>query len=305
MVELYRDAFGSQKLVEFIVVKMKGEVIGFASFFYLYSTWEGRSIFTDDVIVSSHCSEMNVDVFILKKIAEMALHRKCSRLQFYINKTDNLSREKYQKLGGTPLQEWLTVRLSKTPLTAFANEPNQMTGQFLIRPAMKEDVESILYMIQCLAEYEKEPFGVKIDKNILLEDGFGSIPYYRCFIAESHDDSLVIETNSDLKSDKMPHNPKIVGIALYYVIYCKRKGKVLHLEDLYVKERFRNRGLGTALMKECAKVGLAEGCNEMNWQVLDWNQNAIDLYEKIGGKIMYDLELIRITRDNMLALIQK
>jgi hypothetical protein len=54
--ELYRDAFGSQKLVEFIVVKMKGEVIGFASFFYLYSTWEGRSIFTDDVIVSSHCS---------------------------------------------------------------------------------------------------------------------------------------------------------------------------------------------------------------------------------------------------------
>jgi hypothetical protein len=43
----------------------------------------------------------------------------------------------------------------------------------------------------------------------------------------------------------------------------------------------------------------------MNWQVLDWNQNAIDLYEKIGGKIMYDLELIRITRDNMLALIQK
>jgi hypothetical protein len=126
MVELYRDAFGSQKLVEFIVVKMKGEVIGFASFFYLYSTWEGRSIFTDDVIVSSHCSEMNVDVFILKKIAEMALHRKCSRLQFYINKTDNLSREKYQKLGGTPLQEWLTVRLSKTPLTAFANEPNQV-----------------------------------------------------------------------------------------------------------------------------------------------------------------------------------
>jgi hypothetical protein len=44
----------------------------------------------------------------------------------------------------------------------------------------------------------------------------------------------------DLKSDKMPHNPKIVGIALYYVIYCKRKGKVLHLEDLYVKERFRS-----------------------------------------------------------------
>jgi GNAT superfamily N-acetyltransferase len=121
-----------------------------------------------------------------------------------------------------------------------------------------------------LAEFENGL--VKLSKEQLLEDGFGERPYYYTLLAEVQDE---------------PHSPPhVVALALYYFQYSTWEGRTLYLEDLFVKEEYRGKGIGTKMFKELAKEAKAHKCARFQWQVLDWNQKAIDLYHKIGAKAL-------------------
>lgn len=131
-----------------------------------------------------------------------------------------------------------------------------------IRKATEEDFPEIFLLIKELAAFEKSPGKVTNSVELMKHEK----EYFHCFVAET-------ETG------------KIVGMALYFFAYFTWVGKSLYLEDLYVKESFRKHKIGTALLGKIFEVANAEDCKRVRWQVLNWNQAAIQLYKKSGAVI--------------------
>ncbi len=144
----------------------------------------------------------------------------------------------------------------------------------IIRKATKNDMPSVLELIQELATFEKEPDAVVVTVDDLIRDGFSENPLFQCFVAEEENE--------------------IIGMALYYYRYSTWKGKTIHLEDLIVKENKRGTGAGFALYKEIIKQGKAENVRRIEWNVLDWNTPAIDFYEKSGAKVLGDWRVVHM-----------
>lgn len=144
----------------------------------------------------------------------------------------------------------------------------------MIRKATKNDMPSVLELIQELATFEKEPDAVVVTVDDLVRDGFSANPLFQCFVAEVENE--------------------IIGMALYYYRYSTWKGKTIHLEDLIVKENKRGTGAGFALYKEIIKQGKAENVRRIEWNVLDWNTPAIDFYEKSGAKVLSDWRVVHM-----------
>ena len=144
----------------------------------------------------------------------------------------------------------------------------------IIRKATKNDMPSVLELIQELATFEKEPDAVMVTVDDLVRDGFSENPLFQCFVAEV--------------------DGEIIGMALYYYRYSTWKGKTIHLEDLIVKESKRGTGAGFALYKEIIKQGKAENVRRIEWNVLDWNTPAIDFYEKSGAKVLGDWRVVHM-----------
>ena len=138
----------------------------------------------------------------------------------------------------------------------------------IIRIATKNDMPSVLELIQELAVFEKEPEAVEVTAEDLVRDGFSENPLFECFVAEEKNE--------------------IIGMALYYYRFSTWKGKTIHLEDLIVKEDKRGTGAGFALYSEIIKKGKAENVRRIEWNVLDWNTPAINFYEKSGANVLKD-----------------
>lgn len=137
-------------------------------------------------------------------------------------------------------------------------------NQYTIRTAVKEDCEKLLGLIKELAIYEKEPDAVTVSLEHFIESGFGEKPVWGAFVAEVEGE--------------------IVGMSLYYVRYSTWKGQRLYLEDLIVTESFRGHGLGKELFEKTIEFGKENGYSGMMWQVLDWNEPAINFYKKYQTK---------------------
>ncbi len=128
-----------------------------------------------------------------------------------------------------------------------------------IRPANIQDVSAIHRLIFELAVFEKAPEQFVLTQEKLLEDGFGASPKYICFVAELEN--------------------SIVGMSFCYIRYSTWKGPVLYLEDLIVSEPYRRKGIGKELFQYTCDYALANNYTRLQWQVLDWNQSAIDFYK--------------------------
>lgn len=144
----------------------------------------------------------------------------------------------------------------------------------VVRDAQKADMESVLTLIKELAVYEKEPEAVVVTVADLERDGFGANPAFHCFVAQM--------------------DTKVVGIALTYMRYSTWKGPVLHLEDLVVSQSKRGHGIGTLLLDAVVKQGQALGVKRICWEVLDWNEPAINFYEQKGANVMRDWDVVQM-----------
>ena len=138
----------------------------------------------------------------------------------------------------------------------------------VIRPGVVEDLPEVVDMIRELADYEKSLDKVEVTADILERDGFGDHPYFWLTIAEK--------------------DGEIAGLAFYFIRYSTWKGKTLYLEDFVVKTKFRRQGIGTALFNDLKRKVAEENLAGLVWQVLDWNQPAIDFYRKHGASISSD-----------------
>ena len=156
---------------------------------------------------------------------------------------------------------------------------------FTIREATKKDMQQVLNLIKELALFEKEPNAVEVSVGDLQKDGFGENPAFKCFVAEI--------------------NNTVEGIALVYNRYSTWKGVVLHLEDLVVNPKMRGMGLGTALLDKVVKYGSRLGVKRIIWEVLDWNEDAINLYKKKGAKILRDWDVVQLNEQGIKNYISK
>jgi GNAT superfamily N-acetyltransferase len=134
-----------------------------------------------------------------------------------------------------------------------------------LRIAIKEDCPRLLDLVHELALFEKAPEEVTVTLNEFEEAGFGNKPVWKAFVVES--------------------DGVIVGFALYYIRYSTWKGCRMYLEDLIVTESWRGKGVGKLLFDRLIQEARELGFNGMTWQVLDWNEPAINFYKKYEAAI--------------------
>ncbi|MGB5358691.1 N-acetyltransferase family protein [Eudoraea sp.] len=157
--------------------------------------------------------------------------------------------------------------------------------EYQIREAVAEDMPAVLELIKELASFEREAHAVEMTTERLVKDGFGSEKLFQCFVG-------VIDKN-------------VEGMALLYPRYSTWKGPVIHLEDLIVSEAFRGSGLGTALLDEVVKFGAKLGVKRISWDVLDWNDPAIEFYEKKGAKVLRDWDVVHLDERGIQEYLSK
>lgn len=129
-----------------------------------------------------------------------------------------------------------------------------------IRRAVEKDCEQIINLVKELAVYEKAPNEVTVSLEQFTKSGFGAQPVWWAFVAE--DDN------------------RIIGFALYYIRFSTWKGERMYLEDFLVTEHCRGKGVGKMLFDALIQEAKEKQFNAIVWQVLDWNEPAINFYKK-------------------------
>jgi GNAT superfamily N-acetyltransferase len=148
---------------------------------------------------------------------------------------------------------------------------SERSGEIVIRKAMREDCTSMMQLIHELAVYEKAPEEVTVDFDHFVESGFGENPVWYAFVAEAKN--------------------KVVGFALYYIRYSTWKGQRMYLEDILVNEPWRGKGIGKLLFDQLIEEAKEKKLKGMVWQVLEWNEPAINFYKKYKG-VVFDNEWV-------------
>jgi len=154
-----------------------------------------------------------------------------------------------------------------------------------IRPATIYDTALLRTMIRELAEFEHELEFVTITEEQLTRDGFGESPRFRAFIAE--------------------WDGQAAGYALIFNYFSTWAGRGLFLEDLFVRESFRGRGIGRALLAAVARIAVEEQCYGVHWEVLDRNEKAIELYRAMGAEFRDQWRPVLLSGEALLRLAEK
>ena len=159
-----------------------------------------------------------------------------------------------------------------------------MNAELNFRYAERNDVSLILKFIRELAAYEKMLDEVVADEATLEE-----------WIFDKNKAEVIFACLDG----------KEIGFALFFHNFSTFLGRAgLYLEDLYVREGYRGRGYGKALLKKLAAIALERGCGRMEWWCLDWNEPSIGFYRSLGAEAMSDWTVYRLSGDTLKALAE-
>lgn len=150
-----------------------------------------------------------------------------------------------------------------------------MSSDIIIRPAEASDSTALHELIIELAHFERAPDAVINTPSAIAIHGWSDNPYFVAWVAELAG--------------------KVIGMALCYNRYSTWKGPVLYLEDLIVKEEYRGMGAGKRLFDTCLEYARNNKYSRMSWQVLDWNEPAINFYKIYGSE--FDAEWVNCSID--------
>lgn len=160
------------------------------------------------------------------------------------------------------------------------------TEDCLIRDAAPTDVSEILALVAELAEFEHLSHALIATEEDYQKSLFGKNPAAEALVAEVQG--------------------KIVGYAIFFSTFSTFIGRAgIWLEDLYVQEAYRKQGIGKRLLKAVGEKARERNAGRYEWCVLDWNKNAIQLYEQVGGEILDEWRIVRMDRKGIEALPEK
>lgn len=152
-----------------------------------------------------------------------------------------------------------------------------------IRAARPDDAETVYALVRALADYEKLLHDLAATPKMLGDALFCDKPTVFCDLAE--------------------WNGKPVGFALWFLNFSSFAGKNgIYLEDIFVEPAHRGKGIGKALLVHLAKICVERGYARMQWSVLDWNKPSIDFYKSLGGVMLDDWTLVRVSGDALTKL---
>ena len=158
-----------------------------------------------------------------------------------------------------------------------------MTQDFQIRSATIKDINAIFYLIKALAEYEKLSHLVTGNTQELEQHLFGEKPYIEAIVTEVKEE--------------------VVGFALFFNNYSTFLTKPgIYLEDLFVLSQYRRQGIGTAMLRYLADLAVTRNAGRLEWSVLDWNENAISFYQKMGATVLPDWRICRVTGKALITM---
>ncbi len=155
-----------------------------------------------------------------------------------------------------------------------------------IRPATRNDVPVIAELIRGLARFEKLEHEVVMTEDMLTAGLFGERPYAEVLLADD---------------EEQP-----VGFALFFHNFSTFLGRPgIYLEDLFVVPEHRGKGIGQLLLATLARLAVERGCGRLEWAVLDWNQEAIRFYQRLGARPNSDWTIYRLTGESLSALARQ
>ena len=147
-------------------------------------------------------------------------------------------------------------------------------GAVKVRRGRRSDSDGFIELVLALAKFEHLEPPSADGRRRLVDDLFRK-RRIRLFVAEE--------------------GRKLVGYALYFYSYSSFVAKpTLYLEDLYVLDEYRKKGVGFALFRRCVDEAAARRCGRMEWAVLTWNEKALNFYEKLGARRMPDWYTYRL-----------
>lgn len=151
-----------------------------------------------------------------------------------------------------------------------------MKAGIKIRKAKRSDAKDFIRLINELAEFEKLTPPDKAAVKRLKRDAFSKKAIIKVLLAE--------------------YQNEIAGYAIYFFTYSSFLArKTLYLEDIYISEKYRGKGIGKEFFKKLIGTAVKNDCGRMEWVVLDWNINAIKFYEKLGAKHLQEWKTYRLT----------
>jgi hypothetical protein len=157
---------------------------------------------------------------------------------------------------------------------------------FRLRPAEPRDVPALTGLITELAEFEQLTHLLRLTPETLAPHLFGERPVVESVVAEVGQDEAA----------------RVVGFALFFTNFSTFLAQPgLYLEDLYVQPACRGAGIGKALLSHLGALAVARNYGRFEWSVLDWNENAIRFYQKMGATLMPDWRICRVTGDALQA----
>ena len=153
----------------------------------------------------------------------------------------------------------------------------------MIRRAAIDDVDDLVELIHDLADYERSPASVEIDRDLLAAALFGESPAVFAHVAEDQG--------------------RIVGMAIWFLNFSTWTGHHgIYLEDLYVRAEARGLGIGRALLAALATVAHRSDYTRIDWSVLDWNEPALRFYRSLGAEPMDEWSGYRLSGPELAAL---
>ncbi len=156
-------------------------------------------------------------------------------------------------------------------------------NDLIIREPKENETQEIHQLLLELAEFEKISSTVIANQESTHNALFSNKPSAHCLIALLDNE--------------------IVGVAIYFFNYSTFIGRRgLYLEDIYIREKYRGKGIGSKMMVSLAEIANKSNCGRMEWTVLDWNNKAISFYENIGAEILEDWKIVRMNKDSICKL---